>query len=100
MALMFLERAGKAMRVPPRDAMLSFAGHAHGAWLGLRPARGHGPDRRHRWDRSIVAGVLCVPPATTAPRFAMLAGACPAVAGGAADGARSLLSPPARPGVQ
>ena len=33
--LMFLERAGKAMRVPPRDAMLSFAGHHMGRGWGF-----------------------------------------------------------------
>jgi hypothetical protein len=33
--LMFLERAGKAMRVPPRDAMLSFAGHRMGRGWGF-----------------------------------------------------------------
>lgn len=34
-ALMFLERAGKAMRSPPRDAMLSFAGHHTGQGWGF-----------------------------------------------------------------
>lgn len=34
-ALMFLERAGKAMRSPPRDAMLSFAGHRMGQGWGF-----------------------------------------------------------------
>lgn len=34
-ALMFLERAGKAMRSPPRDAMLSFAGHRMGRGWGF-----------------------------------------------------------------
>lgn len=33
--LMFLERAGKAMRVPSRDAMLSFAGHRMGRGWGF-----------------------------------------------------------------
>jgi hypothetical protein len=33
--LMFLERAGKAMRVPSRDAMLSFAGHRMGWGWGF-----------------------------------------------------------------
>lgn len=33
--LMFLERAGKAMRSPPRDAMLSFAGHRMGRGWGF-----------------------------------------------------------------
>lgn len=33
--LMFLERAGKAMRVPSRDAMLSFAGHRTGRGWGF-----------------------------------------------------------------
>jgi len=34
-ALMFLERVGKAMRNPPRDAMLSFAGSRMGAGWGF-----------------------------------------------------------------
>lgn len=34
-ALMFLERAGKAMRVPARDAMLSFAGQRMGQGWGF-----------------------------------------------------------------
>jgi MFS family permease len=34
-ALMFLERIGKAMRNPPRDAMLSFAGHRMGRGWGF-----------------------------------------------------------------